>query len=178
MTCIAAVVTPTRVWMGSDSLEASSPRYFNGPAKMTRRNGWLIGLAGQQRDLDLICRGSWRPPTPPKRSFRTFVQGPFIDALRDFLSAQDRWDTLSTDDVPGLITGEMLVATGQKLFQINNCLAVHQIRHYYSIGSGGDVGNGSLGTSTGAPRKRILKALRLSAKHIIGVGPPYHVLHT
>ena len=168
MTIIAAIRTTNSILMGGDS--AQNANGFIGiiaGAKVFENSGYLFGVAGSPR-LAEILQHEFRPPTKIRSmTWNKFLARSFLPELKIALGADSK-----------LEKSAVLVGTkGGGIFEVNNGWFVGQTcEEYAAIGSGGDYALGSFHSTSGNPRRRLLKAMRAAAHFNAYVRRPFTVL--
>lgn len=174
MTCIVGIETPEGVLLGADSYvgSTSSADTIVG-AKILRRNGWLVGIAGSVR-VATVLQHLFNWPKAPLRPNDRAVAALASDIAKTLLS-----DGLaaSADGSERTIPMDLLLAGGGRLYSIG-CTAgvVRSKSGYLTSGSGDTLALGSLASTVGQdPEIRAMTALRVAAKHCPTVRGPFRL---
>jgi ATP-dependent protease HslVU (ClpYQ) peptidase subunit len=169
MTVIAAIRTPTSVLMGGDSAECehgaitiiSAPKVF-------KKGGYLFGFAGVAC-LGVIVEHQFSPPRKTEGcTWEQFMVTSFVPNLKIALG----------DDASLMASSQVLIGTkGGGIFTLDGSWKLSQSREgYAAIGSGTKYALGSLHSTGGDPRRRLLKALRSAAYFNAYVRQPFTIL--
>jgi len=179
MTCIVGLVDRDHVWIGGDSLGTNGTTAISRKdAKVFRNGDYLIGFTSSFRMGQLLMHG-WDVPVPPKQSNRLFpfMVTEFVDTIRQrfkdggYGKVQDGMET----------GGNFLVATGNRLFEIDSDYQVGEtIYGYAAIGCGWEAAMGSLFSTHHytSPRHRVTTSLKAASEFSTSVRGPFKVLHT
>ena len=157
MTCIAAIRTTDSILIGGDSAATRKGAIrILGTPKVFQIDDYMFGTAGPLR-LNEILRYRFKPP--PKREgvrWDEFLLGTFVPTL---------WHSLGKFGMPKKSSILVAARGGGGIFEIDGAghiSAVHE--PYLAIGSGADYALGSLHSSSGNARRRLLKALEAAAR--------------
>ena len=162
MTCIAAVVSGSVVWMGADSVHASSHAlYARDEPKIFQNGDMLIGEAGCVRVGQLLEHAFVPPEHSPRKSDLAYLVTEFIPAVRATIEKQENWT--------------LLIGYRGRLYEVYSDFQIGRVGADYSaIGSGAAVAKGALCVlNQEDPRTRIERALAAAAAHVPGIGPPW-----
>jgi ATP-dependent protease HslVU (ClpYQ) peptidase subunit len=169
MTVIAAIRTPTSILMGGDSARRTDGSIALVAAPKVFRNGdYLFGVSGSPR-LAEILKYEFRPPRKTvAASWDEFLARSFVPKLKAALGAE-----LGLVDKSNILVG----TKGGGIFEVTGNWFANQSREQYAaIGSGGDWALGSLHSTRGSPRGRLLRALKAAAHFNAYVRPPFTIL--
>ncbi len=173
MTCIAGLVDGRNVWIGGDSAGvAGLSLTVRRDPKVFRRGEFLFGATSSFRMIQLIQYSLDAPPQKTRQSVDAYLRTVFIDALRKCLSEGGyarKKDEAET-------AGTFLMGYRGRLFRVGNDYQVGEARDQYSaVGCGSDYALGSLYSTKGLPKGRILTALRAAEHMSAGVRGPFVV---
>jgi ATP-dependent protease HslVU (ClpYQ) peptidase subunit len=178
MTCIAALRTKKNVIVGGDSagirkdslsiVSRSDPKVFQaGP--------FVIGYSGSFRAGQLLRFGSGgkqisklRPTGEPFQ----FMVEKFVPCVREILKdgGFQPYDKTGCD---------FIVAYKRSVFAVENDFQVCEMQDdYTAVGCGDHLAIGSLFSSQGNPRNRVILALKAAERHSAGVRGPFTILET
>lgn len=166
MTCIAALVHNGRVYMGGDSaaVDGSDLVLYSSP-KVFRNGDFVMGYTTSFRMGNLLQHALVPPRHHPNDDVHKYMVTEFVDAVRACLETGGY-----------TVGGNFLVGFQGRLFSI---LADYQVGEgldgFMACGCGEKYALGSLGTSKGHPRKRVLTALAQAERFSGGVRAPFHV---
>lgn len=176
MTCIAALVSQDRVFVGGDSagvagydltVRADEKVFVNGP--------YVMGFCQSFRLGDLL-RYQLKPPSPGRAvDLRRFMATKFIDAVREVLKTNG---LAEKDDNVESFDGSFIVGIRGRMFVIDSDFQVGEPRDpFAAIGCGGQIAQGALYAQpvTMKPEARIRQALRAAERFSGGVRAPFVV---
>jgi ATP-dependent protease HslVU (ClpYQ) peptidase subunit len=168
MTIIAAIHTTDSVLMGGDSAQSSNGLIsIIQDSKVFLNGDYVFGVAGSPR-LAGILRYEFRPPQKiQSMTWKEFLVRSFLPKLKVALGSESALENSS-----------ILVGTkGGGIFEVNSGWFVEQSRESYAaIGSGASYALGSFHSTSGNPRRRLLKAMHAAAHLNAYVRPPFTVL--
>ena len=175
MTCIVGITTDNGLYLGADSATTAGYQVQAlASHKVFRLGEFLFGVCGYVRLLQILRHRLQLPPLWPNQSLDNYMNGPFVDAVRQACQESGFTQYWGGQEVAG---GAFLVGRGRRLFSVGPDFAVMEIRGTYNaIGSGSDLALGSLHSSeewTDDPKERIYAALRAAARYNAGVAPPF-----
>ena len=180
MTAIAALRTKKNVIIGADSAGVSGwDLTLRKDKKIFRVGRFVIGSSGsiRMRQLLLFDKGedTIRKLIPKGNSYK-FMVTVFVPAVREIFS---KGGLTKIEHSRETIDGHFVVAWERNLFVVEGDFQVEEpLADYAACGCGENYVIGSLYTSRGAPRKRVLTALKCAERHIAGVRGPFRVLET
>lgn len=170
MTAIAALVHDGVVWMGADSAAASEIEVIiRKDPKVVRRDGMLIGYAGNQRVGQLAQYGQPLPNPSRRRS----GDDPLVWMIRSFVPALR---ALLGEEAVGNFW--LLVGFEGRLFAVDNQFQIEEARDpVAAIGDGAPVALGAFHATpaTMDPAKRVLLALEAAECYTTNVRGPFHL---
>lgn len=178
MTCIVGVVDNNSVWLGGD--RAATDYAFNRTIikspKIFVKSEIGIGICGLPKVASIIEHVVKFPKWNDNLSTKAYLSGKLIPAFRNELNKHN-----CTIEYHGQLyfEGAMLIALRGELYQLEgNFQVIETARGYDAVGSGAEPALGSLRATVGVKnvKKRILKALEVSAENNAGVAPPFDVL--
>jgi len=172
MTCIVALMAQNRVYMGGDSAGVS---YYDvttrAEPKVFTKGPFLFGVAGSFRVLNLLHHKFIPPPIHTVDLYEYMVTD-FVDSLRETLKGAGV--AHKDDEVESMGDAVFLLGLGGRLFSIGNDYQVGIPNDGYdAIGAGESYALGSLFSSKGSARKRILLALEAAEKFSGAVRSPF-----
>lgn len=175
MTCIAAIASHGKVYMGGDSAAVDEDSHIISTRKEPKvfiKGPYLIGYAGSFR-FGKVLQHSFLAPKPQTEDLDRFFNTVFVDALRGSCEAA-KIDPSSEDD-----SSELLIGVKGRLFEFCNDWHFGEDTHNYnSIGSGSSFAIGSL-YSTGRVKSehaRIKLALQAAENFSATVRGPFTIL--
>lgn len=173
MTCIAGLVDGRNVWIGGDSAGVSGLSLtVRRDPKVFRRGEFLFGATSSFRMIQLIQYSLDVPQKKMRQSADAYLRTVFVDALRKCLS--EGGYAKKKDDVE--TAGTFLMGYSGRLFEIDDDYQVGETRDQYNaVGCGRDYALGSLYSTKGSPKGRILTALRAAERMSTGVRGPFLV---
>ena len=111
----------------------------------------------------------------PKGNPFEYMVSVFVPAIRTILS-DGGFTKIQNSREEG---GEFIVAWKRNLFCIEGDFQVCEpVDNYYACGCGDPYAKGSLYTSSGVSKKRVITALKCAERHSAGVRGPFKVLET
>lgn len=183
MTCICGVVKGGTVWLGGDSAATSGglDRTIIKDPKVFVRGEVALGVCGYPKVMDAVAHVI-EFPTQTGSDDRAFLVGELIPAIREGLvklDAASKGGGPFGGDAGTTFEGAMLLGYRGCLYNLEmNFQLVQPACGFAAVGSGGEAAMGSLRATKGMsnPRKRLLKALEVSAEANAGVAPPFVVV--
>ena len=174
MTCIVGLVDEDKVYIGGDSAGVAGYNITVRKDKKVFKNGsFIMGFTSSFRMGDLL-HWSFEPPEhPSKMSVDKFMRTVFIDAVRACLK-EGGYSVIENNNERA---GCFIVGYRGKLFSIYSDFQVGEsVVLYDSVGCGSLYALGSLYSTKGNPKKRILIALKAAEEFSSGVVSPFQVL--
>lgn len=180
MTCIVAVALDGKVWMGGDSLALSGCDVAERQGKVFIWGNLIIGISGSVRVSQLVEYG-----LPTHESIGSqdreepdlvYLVNKFIPAIRDILK-QGGYTKIESgvESIQDII----LIGMNGNIYKMYSDFAVCKPDgKFAAIGSGEAFALGALAVeqiTSGNVEEKIWKALEVSAKFNVGIGPPYYV---
>lgn len=170
MSCVIGFKYGGNVYMGSDG-RATSTDGERRPIickKVFMNEKYLIGFCGSVRTGQLLYPHNFKPP-------KDILQ--FPAALREHYGENG---VLLNDPETGDLHGANVIVGRQgKLYEILVDFQMSEVEEFTAIGSGSNFAFGALDILSMAkgmsPEDKIMKALEVSAKYCVQVGPPYEV---
>jgi len=176
MTCIIALRDGQKTWLGGDSAATDGMETtLVAQPKVFVKSGVGVGVCGSPRVLDLLTHQLEIPPPPEAvRSLHKWMVMEFINAVRSCFKAGGVAEKAhGAEQQPS----GLLVAVHSKIFHVDTDYQVRVPRDDFDAdGCGSPYALGSLATSVGNPRKRILTALTISEHFSNGVRRPFTVI--
>lgn len=177
MTCIVGLVHKKKVYIGADSLGTNSANLnctVRSDPKVFKNGPFIIGFTSSFR-MGQILHMTWVPPEHPAGiSDYEFMVAHVMPSIINVFQDQKYG---GVDSEKGAIGGTFLMAYKHVLYEINSDFQVGIPKDgIAACGSGGSVALGSLYTSTGNPKKRIIKALQVAEHLNAGVRGPFKAI--
>ena len=178
MTCIAAIKTEDRIYLGSDKQSTlwGMPSNLAG-AKIFEKGGFLFGITGTVRFLDLLQHSLTIPKHDPDIDIHVYMVTTFANAIRGCL--RDAGALTKKDEVETTPGYAIIVYQGRLFTLYADCAVSEYDRPYAAIGSGGEIAFGSLCTTEDydIPQKeRLQLALESAVRHNIYCCAPFDFL--
>ena len=168
MTCIVAVRDRDgSLWMGGDSMVSGVNADLLANPKVIRKGDWLLGLAGDCSEAQVIFHLFTPPPVPRGMGIDTYLMTTFLPALRE---AQSKHKA-------GKGTIGLLIAGHGKIWTMDSTYAITRSRSsFIATGSGGSVALGAMEATPELPtRERILRALKAAERWTDTVRRPFTI---
>ncbi len=183
MTCIAAVATDGRVYMGGDSAGISDDSVLSlgigSEAKIWEREGILFGACGSFRVSQVIRWQMNIPQYNPDAEPLEYLTGSLITSMRDSLREHGSLTTWEEDSTES-IDGSLFIGFCGRVFEVYSDFGVGELIHNYgSVGCGSPIAVGSLAATESRsvkPAKRVRMALQAAERHSAGVRGPMTVI--
>ena len=172
MTCIVGVEHEGRVWLGADSLVSVGDDAIESSAipKVWESGSFVFGAAGLGLFSQILRKVCLPAATP--QTVTGVVTSELPRLIRQAISEAD-----ASAEADGQFN--LLVGGYGHLFQVDGLGHVSRSRHGYSaIGSGAPFGLAALGATTGDPKRRLKKALKLAEQHCAWVRRPWSFVVT
>lgn len=181
MTCIVGMEIPGAVHLGGDSAlvdaDTGALRVIADP-KVFTKNEMIIGCSDNVRIMQLIGHVFQRPVAKPGCDELEYMVGPFVNALRKMLKANDVLDASSN------MSAQLLVGFRTRLYCVENDFQAYRIANgYAAVGAGSDIALGSLYSTQETnpqlgprPLYRIIQALKAAACFNAWVREPFHTV--
>lgn len=181
MTCIVAVKSNKKVYIGGDSAAVAELSVNTRKDSKVFINGkFIIGFAGSFR-LGQIMRFHFTPPRHLKsKDDYDYMCTDFIKRMQKTL--EDNGFSGENKRSEKETSGQMLVGYNGELYEIYEDYQVGIVHDpYNAIGSGGEIALGSLHTTHTienrlTPNQKITAALDAASRYNAGVLPPYNIL--
>lgn len=176
MTCIAALIHNERVYIGGDSagVDTSFGLTVRADRKVFKKGDMVFGFAGSYRMGNLLQHSLEIPRHHPDDEPHKYMVNEFIPAVRSLL--KEGGVSVGSEEVVEGVDGDFIVGYRGHMFVIYGDYQVAESTDdYIAVGCGTDIALGSLGSTKGDPKARILKALDLAVRHSAGVRGPFHV---
>lgn len=176
MTCIVGLVKGDSVWLGGDraATDGGLNRTLIKEPKIFEKGSIGFGVCGLPKVMDAIQHTIEMPPFNDGDDVKGYLVGQIIPAVREGLKKLE-----CTEEYNGqhYFHGALLIAFQGRLFEVQgNFQLVEASVPFAAVGSGAEPALGSLRSTKGNPRKRVLEALKVSAENNAGVAPPFDVL--
>lgn len=175
MTCIVGIVKGNNVWLGGDraATDLGLNRTLIKEPKVFEKGSIGFGVCGLPKIQDAL-KHTIEIPLFSGGDPKAYLVGEVVPAIRDGLKKLE-----CTEEHHGqhYFYGAMLIGFMGRLFQLEgNFQLVESAKCFDAVGSGAEPALGSLRSSRGRPRARLLKALSVSAENNAGVAPPFDVI--
>jgi 20S proteasome alpha/beta subunit len=175
MTCIVGLIKGDTVFLGGDraATDGGLNRTLIKEPKVFEKGGIGFGVCGLPKIMDALQHTIELPPYSGGDA-KAYLVAEVVPALRDGLKKLE-----CTEEHNGqqYFHGAMLIGFQGRLFQLEaNFQLVESAKGFDAVGSGAEPALGSLRSSKGNPRKRLLEALKISAENNAGVAPPFDVI--
>jgi ATP-dependent protease HslVU (ClpYQ) peptidase subunit len=175
MTCIVGLVDDSKVWIGGDSASADgwTVRASNYP-KVFRVGEFVLGFTTSWRMGQILqYHLSIEPQNEHQEDF-AYMTRVFIEAVRSCLK-EFGFTKVENNKEEG---GAFLVGYRNRLYSINSDFQVGEMADGFdAVGCGSEFALGALAALEDLPaRKRVERALEISAKFSGGVCPPFVIL--
>lgn len=180
MTCVAALVEKGKIYMGADSAGVAGltmrVRSDSKVFKVESDPPMLMGVCGSFRVRDLL-RYAFDPPAINTDDLTAYMVREFVEAVRHLVhNAGVAAKEDNVEDMPA----EFIVGFRGRLFTIESDYQVgEQPEKYVAVGCGTDIAMGAFYATEGsrlAPKERVVRALKASARYSGGVCAPFSVL--
>lgn len=175
MTCIVGLIKGSSVWLGGDRAATGGGlnRTLIKEPKVFEKNNIGFGICGLPKVMDALQHAIELPPYDGGDA-KTYLVGSVVPAVREGLKKLE-----CTEEHNGqqYFAGQLLIGFRRRLFQLeSNFQLIESSRGFDAVGSGAEPALGSLRSTRGNPRKRLLEALKVSAENNAGVAPPFDVI--
>ena len=174
MTAIAGLCKNRKVYMGGDSagVNKSLDLSVRADRKVFKNGDFLFGFTSSFRMGQLLQYSLIPPKRYPEKDIFEFLAVDFINAVRRCL--KNGGYAKKDDEVE--TGGCFLIGYAGRLFEIQCDYQVAEATlPFAAVGCGAVYILGSLYTSTGDPKKRILKALHAAQEFSAGVREPFYI---
>lgn len=175
MTCIVGLVKGDTVWLGGDRAATGGGlnRTLIKDPKVFEKDHIGFGVCGLPKVMDALQHAIELPPYSGDEA-KAHLVNLVVPAIREGLKQFE-----CTEEHAGqqYFHGAMLIAFMGRLYQLeSNFQLVESAQGFDAVGSGAEPALGSLRSTKGNPRKRLLEALKVSADNNAGVAPPFDVI--
>ncbi|MBZ9921663.1 hypothetical protein LB579_28610 [Mesorhizobium sp. BR1-1-7] len=173
MTCIVGIAHNGKVFIGGDSAGVGGYNLNVRADKKVFRNGeFVMGFTSSFRMGNLLQHSLEPPRWHPDDDIHKFMVKDFVDAVRSCLKTGG----YATKENDGESGGTFLVGFKGRLFVVDSDYQVGEnVDGFASVGCGEDIALGSMYTSKGSPKGRVLTALAAAERFSAGVRAPFHV---
>lgn len=174
MTCIVGCVEGKSVWIGGDRAATNGGlnRTLIKEPKIFLKDGVGFGVCGLPKVMDALQHAV--EPKYGGQGPKKYLVSDLVPALREGFKKLD-----CTVDHEGqhYFHGAILIGFRGRLFQLEgNFQLVESSKGFDAVGSGAEPALGSLRSSKGKVKDRLLEALKVSAENNAGVAPPFDVI--
>lgn len=175
MTCIVGLVKGDTVWLGGDraATDGGLNRTLIKEPKVFEKGLIGFGVCGLPKVMDALQHTIELPPYSGGDD-KGYLVGEVVPAIREGLKKLE-----CTEEHNGqqYFHGAMLIGFLGRLYELQgNFQLVEAANGFGAVGSGSEPALGSLRSTKGNPRKRLLEALKVSAENNAGVAPPFDVI--
>ena len=175
MTCIIGLETKNNIWMGCDSASTDgwNTRLSKNDKIFWLGGGFVIGFTSSWRMGQILRYQVKIEKQKENETDECFMITKFVEAVRDTFKSYGFAKIENNEEKGGLF----LVGYKGKLYQICANYHVNRFNEKYSaVGGGAEYALGAMYAARNQPpRKRIMIALRASAKFNNGVAGPFHI---
>lgn len=175
MTCICGIESKGMVFLGGDraATDGGLNRTLIKEPKVFEKDHIGFGVCGLPKVMDAL-QHTIEIPLYSGENGKGYLVGKVIPAIREGLKKME-----CTEEHNGqqYFHGAMLIGFMGRLYQLqSNFQLVEPANGFDAVGSGAEPALGSLRSSKGNPKERLLKALKVSAENNAGVAPPFDVI--
>lgn len=176
MTCIAGIAQGGKVWIGGDSVGADMSTYsmtVRADEKVFRKGEFAYGFTSSFRMGDLLRYAFAPPEQTAKQGDREYLCTAWMDSLRVCMATGGFKQTENGVET----VGTFLLGYRGTLYQVcDNLQVAVAASGYDACGCGRDIAKGSLFSTKGDPRRRIITALRAAEAGMVVVRGPFKVV--
>lgn len=176
MTVIAGLVYDGEVYIGGDgAANGGSGISSMVEPKVWKHGDFVFGFCDSFR-MGEILKYRFKPPVIPKgKSLDVYMRTLFVDwVIGAFKDNEFLWQSNGT--IGG---GVFLIGTQGRLFQMDDDFHIGENTcGYDAIGSGYTAALGSLYSTVGDPRYRVMTAMKAAEEHVLGIRGPYTIVST
>lgn len=174
MTCIVALKTEDRLWMGCDSLGSNWCREtVRKDPKVFRNKDFLIGYCGSYRMGQLLMPANYTPPVNKKKNAFDYMISDFVESIRKLFKDKGYSD-ISNNRETG---GQFIVCYKDEIYVVHDDYQIGiPDMGFMSIGSGESYALGHLNAIVGtgiSPHKMVTGALETAEVFAPGVRSPF-----
>lgn len=172
MTCIVGIRHGRTVFIGGDSAGTSgdgSQRIIADSKVFVVQRHFAFGVCGSPKVMQTLRDSTEFPPRLAIQNAQSFITNEVIPEIKRALVEADCFKNDKFE-------GELLMGYMGGLYRIQSNLQVIAAPAFDATGSGGDIAMGSLHSTSGDPKKRILAALKASSSANATVRPPYNIV--
>lgn len=176
MTCIVGLISKGDVYLGGDRAATSSDfsRTIIKTPKVFIKNNVAFGVCGTPKSIDVLTHVIDVPTQVAGTTDQKFVNDTLIPAIKKCFK---KTGNLIQKGGESFFNGELLVGYRSSLYRVQcDFSSIVTNTCYDAIGSGGSIALGSLASSKGDTRRRVLAALEASAQNNASVAPPFDVV--
>lgn len=175
MTCIVGIAKQGTVWLGGDRAATGHglDRTIIKEPKVFMKEGIGFGVCGLPKVMDALQHAA-ELPAYTGGDPKGYLVSEVVPAVRECLK---RLECTEEHNGQQYFHGAMLIGFKGRLFQMEcNFQLVESSKGFDAVGSGADAALGSLRSSKGKPKDRVLESLKVSAENNAGVAPPFDVI--
>ena len=176
MTAVAGIAQDGCVWIGADTAGTGGGygQTVRSDGKVFRNGPMVMGFTSSYR-MGQLLRHTLVVPKQYDEPTDTYMVGTFMDAVRTCLKTGG----YAKKDNEVESGGTFLIGYDGRLFTIGDDYQVGEsAAGYDAVGCGDHLALGSLFTSTGKPKARILTALKAAEAMSAGVRGPFEIVKT
>ena len=185
MSVVIAVKQGNRIWFGADTQSTSGTDRYNYLAendfKITKLdNGILLSWTGETAMSQFIlAHPEWFTLDEKKGLTKEYIVTKIVPQIYEALAEEDMLDK-GDDGVPPLMTGKILLAHKDRLFEICRDFQVLRYEDYQATGSGSNAivyGLSKIDKSKDI-NEQLLRLMKISEKHDTNVSAPFVFIDT
>lgn len=175
MTCVVGVVKDGIVYMGADSAESAGWSIRDTDQKIFKVGEFLIGQSGSVRAGQLVQYMMSVERQSARTDDMCYMVMVFAESVRTVQKEHGKANIESNKEDSNL---ELLIGYRGNLYRLYGDYTIRSCKNGFdAIGSGGDFAVGVLAAlSDLSPKKRIRKALKISAQYALEVRGPFYVV--
>lgn len=172
MTCIVGLVHKDKVFIGGDSAASTGTSIaIRKGSKVFARGNFIFGCEGSFRMIQLL-KFSLILPKTKIIDVEKYLCTSFVKEVKRLIR-----EGMSENE--GNKFGSFLIGYNNRLFEFDEDLQLGEnLNGIEAIGSGSDIALGSIFTSKGEPKERIIQALEAATFFNAAVARPFTVLST
>ncbi len=174
MTCIVGLADGGSVYIGGDSagVDKSMGLSVRADRKVFRNGDFVMGFTTSFRMGQLLAHSFKPPKRYPDTDVYAYMVNEFVDAVRECLKKGG----YAKKEAEAELGGTFLVGYAGRLFEIFDDYQVGDpVSGFSAVGCGGDIAIGSLYSTEGDAKSRVMKALHAAEQFSGGVRAPFHI---
>jgi|SRR6478609_426017 len=176
MTCIVGLVSKDSVFLGGDraATDGGLGRTIIKEPKVFEKNYVGFGVCGLPKVMDAVQHAIELPPFNDGVDPKAYLVSEVVPTIREGLK---KLECTQLHKGQQYFHGAMLIGFQGRLFLMEgNFQLVESSKGFAAVGSGQEPALGSLRSTKGNPRDRLIDALEVSAENNAGVAPPFDVI--